>query len=317
MSNLFATALWYEEFGDPRTVVQKKKTVLAEPEFDQALVKMLTCPINPSDLIPITGAYSHRISPPMVCGYEGVGVIEWVGQSSVNLKVGDRVLVTRYSGTWSERIVLPNSHLVIIPDHIPDKIAARGYINPVTCELMLRKYPVKNKNILVTGGGTSCSMLLCQMGLSRGALSITVVNRSRKSKTIYERLGARQISDDLTEDLGKISTQVDITFDCVGGNLANYILGSQNLHARFVSYGLMSGKPVEDRRFASKIEGFFLRQEQKNYTLTEWTRVFESIWPILTTLELPNIKSFHFEDFRNSLEYYFSESRDCKPVLHF
>ncbi|MCM2294253.1 hypothetical protein NAC44_18150 [Allorhizobium sp. BGMRC 0089] len=35
-------------------------------------VRMLASGINPSDLIPITGAYGHRITPPMMAGYEGV-----------------------------------------------------------------------------------------------------------------------------------------------------------------------------------------------------------------------------------------------------
>ena len=40
---------------------------------------MLVRPINPSDLIPITGAYAHRIPLPNIPGYEGVGIVEDVG----------------------------------------------------------------------------------------------------------------------------------------------------------------------------------------------------------------------------------------------
>lgn len=37
---------------------------------------MLASPSNPSDLMPIRGSYSHRISLPSIPGYEGVGVVE-------------------------------------------------------------------------------------------------------------------------------------------------------------------------------------------------------------------------------------------------
>lgn len=49
------------------------------PKEDEVLVRMLARPINPSDLIPIRGAYSHRIILPTIPGYEGVGVVEDVG----------------------------------------------------------------------------------------------------------------------------------------------------------------------------------------------------------------------------------------------
>ena len=48
---------------------------------------MLVRPINPSDLIPITGAYAHRIPLPNIPGYEGVGIVEDVGGRYESLSV--------------------------------------------------------------------------------------------------------------------------------------------------------------------------------------------------------------------------------------
>ncbi|MFU1888403.1 alcohol dehydrogenase catalytic domain-containing protein [Bacillus wiedmannii] len=45
---------------------------------NEVLVRMLVRPINPSDLIPVTGAYAHRIPLPNIPGYEGVGIVVYV-----------------------------------------------------------------------------------------------------------------------------------------------------------------------------------------------------------------------------------------------
>ena len=56
---------------------------------------MLVRPINPSDLIPITGAYAHRIPLPNIPGYEGVGIVEDVGAFVSRELIGKRVTDTR------------------------------------------------------------------------------------------------------------------------------------------------------------------------------------------------------------------------------
>ncbi len=93
---------------------------------------MTTRPINHSDLIPITGVYSHRISLPIIPGYEGIGIVEEVGHCVSHELIGQRVLPLRGEGTWQEFVKTSVEFIVPIPDVIDDYTAAQLYINPIT-----------------------------------------------------------------------------------------------------------------------------------------------------------------------------------------
>src|SRR5699024_12205315 len=92
---------------------------------------MLARSINPSDLIPIRGSYSHRISLPTIPGYEGVGIVEDVGASVSPKLIGKRVLPLRGEGTWQEYVKTSADLAVSIPDFIDDFKAAQMYIIPI------------------------------------------------------------------------------------------------------------------------------------------------------------------------------------------
>ena len=62
----------YESYGLPHQVLRLKEKCQPSLQPQELLVKMLYAPVNPSDLIPMTGAYAHRISLPATAGYEGL-----------------------------------------------------------------------------------------------------------------------------------------------------------------------------------------------------------------------------------------------------
>lgn len=69
----------YHRFGHPAHVLTIENRSTIAPKSDEMVVRTILRPINPSDLIPITGAYAHRTSLPGIPGYEGIGIVEEVG----------------------------------------------------------------------------------------------------------------------------------------------------------------------------------------------------------------------------------------------
>ncbi|VEA70088.1 Uncharacterised protein [Serratia rubidaea] len=69
------SALWYREFGAPEAVLRLENAPPAALTAGNVRVAMRLAPVNASDLIPLSGAYRHRVVPPAVAGYEGVGVV--------------------------------------------------------------------------------------------------------------------------------------------------------------------------------------------------------------------------------------------------
>src|SRR5271170_8377201 len=68
----------------------------AAPSHGQALIGVEFSPIDLSDLLVVSGAYTFRPSLPSVIGNEGVGRILAVGPGVDNVAVGDRVLTPLY-----------------------------------------------------------------------------------------------------------------------------------------------------------------------------------------------------------------------------
>jgi NADPH:quinone reductase-like Zn-dependent oxidoreductase len=93
------TALIYRTFGAPESVLSLQRVEAEELATDRVRV-LWRSPVNASDLIPITGAYRHRITLPAIAGYEGVGTVIQAPPQAAHL-LGKRVLPLRGQGTGS------------------------------------------------------------------------------------------------------------------------------------------------------------------------------------------------------------------------
>lgn len=88
---MFNDAIVYDRYGPPAAVLTLKRAPLAPLAGGRVRVRMRYAPVNPSDLIPITGAYRHRTRLPAVPGYEGLGEVVAAPFGS-RLSAGQRVL---------------------------------------------------------------------------------------------------------------------------------------------------------------------------------------------------------------------------------
>ncbi|GLO64450.1 hypothetical protein MACH08_02340 [Oceanobacillus kimchii] len=160
-----AKCIQFTDFGSPNEVLNVEYKVIQPPKENEILVRMIARPINPSDLIPIRGAYAHRIPLPSIPGYEGVGIVEDIGSAVSPSLVGKRVLPLRGEGTWQEFVKTSADYTVVIPDSIDHFTAAQMYINPITawviCTQELGLSP--NDVLLVNACGSSIGHLFAQL----------------------------------------------------------------------------------------------------------------------------------------------------------
>ena len=111
---MFNDAIVYDRYGPPAAVLTLKRQPLAPLAGGRVRVRMRFAPVNPSDLIPVTGAYRHRTRLPAVAGYEGLGEVVAAPYGS-RLAAGQRVLPLRGGGTWQRFIDLDETWLVPVP----------------------------------------------------------------------------------------------------------------------------------------------------------------------------------------------------------
>ncbi len=291
----------YRTFGSPQSSLEVLVRELPPRDPGSLRVRVSHVPVNPSDLIPITGAYAHRITLPGVAGYEGVGrVVE--APDGLSHMVGRRVLPLRGEGTWQTYVDCPAHHAVEVPDTVPDLVAARAYINPLAAATMLRLWPVRDKVVLLSGAGSSCSEHLGRWAISQGARRVMGIYRSECRKDRLHRVGIEPIAASDFSAISNASVVADVAFDALGGDVATGILERMREETDFVAYGLLTGKPVLTRAgIRARYHRFHMRDHFPVLADQGMQSAFAQIWPLLEDAPPSPARVFPAQAWREAL----------------
>jgi len=310
------TALCYRQFGEPESVLQRETAIKAPLHPGDLRVQMLMTPVNASDLIPITGAYRHRITLPAIAGYEGVGRVIAAPDSAASL-LGQRVLPLRGEGTWQQCVDCPAALAIPVPDTLATPLAARAFINPMAAWLMLSLYPVQGKRVLLTAAGSDCGILLGQWARRQGATAVYGIHRSAIHAERLRGMGIVPIAQQDSDSVRAIAAGSDLVFDATGGELAQTILGAMDKSAAFICYGLLSGQPFSLQRHFPSPHWFHIRNYFERLNPQAWQAAFAGIWPLLAASQYSDATLMPFADWPSALARYRQAGRTSKPVLVF
>ena len=101
----------------PQAVIRAVPLELPPPAAGQALVAMVASPINPSNLLTLTGEYGVLPPLPAIGGSEGVGRVVALGSGDIEgLSAGQLVLLPRGGGTWVTHLLADARALVPLPE---------------------------------------------------------------------------------------------------------------------------------------------------------------------------------------------------------
>ncbi|XID94619.1 zinc-dependent alcohol dehydrogenase family protein [Paenibacillaceae bacterium WGS1546] len=296
MINLLAKCIRFHEFGNPEEVLKAEYKRIQPLQKNEILVRMLARPINPSDIIPIRGNYSHRISLPGIPGYEGIGIVEDVGAEGDRSLIGKRVLPLRGEGTWQEFVKTSAQFAVAVPDSIDDYAASQLYINPVTAwvicteELGLRP----SDTLLVNACNSAIGRIFAQLSRVIG-FRLIAVTRNQEPTNELLRLGASNIINtsenllyetvmDLTQGFGAVAA-----VDSVGGPAGHELALCVRPNGSFVSLGLLSGiqlnwTKIHQAKVNAKI--FHLRHWNRRVSTGTWQETFNRLMALITAGQL-------------------------------
>ena len=153
-----------------------------------------TPPINPSDLIPVTGAYRHRISLPSLLGYEGIGRVVEVADLRDTDLLGKRVLPLRGEGTWQRFVTCLAEHVIQVPDNISDFEATMAYINPLTARILCKEvFDLKAEDtLLINAGNSFIGSIFAQLSKIMGFQLISIVRKTEQKERL-EKLGIKVV----------------------------------------------------------------------------------------------------------------------------
>lgn len=315
-------------FGEPQQVLNMEQNQASSPWPGEVLVRMHATPINPSDLIPIRGAYRHRTSLPGIPGYEGVGVVEEVGQGVLPSLIGKRVLPLRGEGTWQEYVRTSAELVVPVPDVIDDDSACQLYINPVTawliCAEELRLKP--GDVLVVNAGGSAIGRIFAQLSTVFGYQLISVVRNPRHTQELLA-LGAWKVVDTTVDSLHEIVLELThgkgarAAIDSIGGMDGTKLIRCIKREGTVLSIGLLSGiqanwSSARDKGISAK--PYWLRQWVQGVSVYEWQETFRHVMELVEQGRLqmaPVGQTYELRDVKEAVRVAETPGRIGKVVL--
>ena len=303
-------SLIYQQFGAPTKVlklIERIETTLAP---DELLVKMKFTPINPSDLIPMTGAYSHRTPLPAFAGYEGVGRVVAVGSAVDEAWLGRRVLPLQSEGTWQEFVRVNQQFAVPVLPEIEDVTAAQLYINPLTAWLICIQllHLSKNQVLVLNAAGSAIGRIFTQLSQILGFRFIGIVRNDDATADLLN-LGAEQVINSSSEDVASLLRKigVDAAIDCIGGSEGTLLAQAVQENGKFHTLGLLSGRQIDWQTVSQlpiEVGLFHLRYWNEKLSATEFQTTMLKIQELVRSEQLlieNPIEIFDFEDFQTAL----------------
>jgi len=240
----------------------------------QALVAVLAAPINPSDVLTLTGQYGMLPPLPAVGGSEGVGRVVELGPDTQGPAVGQTVLLPPGSGTWATHTVVPANRLIPLPNGADTRQLAMLTVNPPTASLLLSDFVKLQAGdwVIQNGANSGVGSYVVQLAKLRVLKTVSVVRRESAVASVQAQGGDVVLvdGDDLAERV-KAATgggAIRLGIDAVGGKATMRLAASLADGATLVNYGALSGEPC----IVSPRDLVFRDIALKGFWLARWFR---------------------------------------------
>ena len=272
----------------PQDVISAVDFELPAPAEGQALVEVLAAPINPSDVLTLTGQYGALPPLPAVGGNEGVGRISALGPNTSAPAVGQTVLLPVGCGTWSTHVLAEAKRLVPLPNEADPQQLSMMSINPPTALLMLERFvELKPGDWLIQNAANSAvGSYLIQFAAARGLRTVNIVRRESALAGVKE-LGADVVlvdGDKLAKRVAEATdgAKIALGIDAVGGAATDRLASCLTAGATLVNYGMMSGEPCQVSAASLvfrdvTVRGFWLAQWFRQASPAEQMKVFGEV----------------------------------------
>jgi trans-2-enoyl-CoA reductase len=241
----------FTAFGTPHEVAECVEVPdVGAPGPDEVVIEVEAFPINPADLLTITGGYAVRPKLPATLGAECVGRIAAVGSAVRHLAPGDRV-INLGRDNWCQRRKVPAAQALAVPADADVLQLAMLKVNPATALLMLRNYVELQPGEWVIQDATNSGVgtNLIRLAKADGIRTVNVVRRSSLAEPL-QALGADAVvvdGDDLAARVQGATggASIRLAIDAIGGAMVLRLADCLAEGGTVVNYGLLSGQPCQ------------------------------------------------------------------------
>ncbi len=288
----------YAERGPvPQASIAAVEFTLPPLTATQVLIKVLAAPINPSDVLTLTGVYGMLPPLPAIGGNEGVGVVVECGSTVTTPVVGQTVLLPVGGGTWSTHMVADAAKLMPLPNGVDPLQLAMMTVNPPTAHLMLQEFVDLQPGdwVIQNAANSGVGEYLIQLAKIRGLKTVNIVRRESAVAAVKAMGGDMVLVDG--DGLGKRvaeatgGAKIRLGIDAVGGIATDNLASCLTDGGVLVNYGMMSGEScvVSPSSFVFRditLRGFWLALWFRKATLAQQMAVFGELGKLIATGKL-------------------------------
>ena len=283
-------AIHVKEPGGPE-VMQVVDVPTPAPGPKQALVRIAASGVNFIDVYFRTGLYKADL--PVTLGSEAAGTVEAVGSDVTLVAPGDRVAYAMVRGSYAEYAVVPEAHLVKLPDTVDFQSAAAAMLQGMTAHYLTHStFPLAaGQTCLVHAAAGGAGRLIAQMAKTRGARVIGTVSSAAKAAIAAEAgvdqtINYTETSFDTEVRRMTDGDGVDVVYDSVGRTTFDQSMACLRPRGMLVLFGQSSGPvtPLDPQVLNTRGSLFLTRPSLAHYLLTR----DELLWragDVLTAVE--------------------------------
>lgn len=259
-------AVQIREFGGPE-VLELVEIADPEPAAGEVLVDVARAGMNFADTHKRHNVYLQKSAEealPLIPGNEISGRTAGGTRVAAILPAG--------AGGYAERVAVPESALVPVPDEVTDDQAAAILIQGLTAWGMLRVSArlAPGETVVVEGAAGGTGSLCVQLAKSMGARVIALASSDDK-RALATQLGADAVADSraepeaMTEQLldANDGEPVDVILQMSGGATFDAQMDALAPFGRMIAFGIASSEPNEVRtsrlmRTSRAVVGFWI-----------------------------------------------------------
>ena len=237
----------------PPEVMKWQEWHLPDPAPGEVRLRHTAVGVNFADTYH-RGGVSHPWivgAPPVVIGFEGVGVVEGVGDGVTGFNVGERVAYgIPPLGSYSEARNYPADKLLHLPDGLDDRQVAALLMKGMTAHYLLhRTYAVKpGDTILVHAAAGGMGLILCQWAKALGATVVGTVSTPEKAEAArnagcdYAVVRSKQSFVEVVREVTD-GEGCAVVYEAIGKETLQQSLDCLRLMGVCAAYGHVSGPP--------------------------------------------------------------------------
>jgi NADPH2:quinone reductase len=233
-----------DHYGGPE-VLRVVEVADPRPGAGEVRVKVLAAGVSFTDAQLRAGTYLPGApTPPFTPGYELVGLVEELGPGCSRLEVGDRIGALTVWGADAERVCVPESGAVDVPEDLdPGEVLSLLFPYMTAYQVLHRTAEVKRgETVLVHGAAGRVGIAALELGAAAGLRLIGTCSARDLAKV--EALGAVAIdyrNEDFLARVRELTDDgVDVVSDSLGGPITLRSFRALRPGGRLVVYGRYS-----------------------------------------------------------------------------